>query len=247
MRTGSSSCATDASSARWTRRRSRTTRMIRLMIGRDLKSLYVAARRAAGRRRARDRWTCAPRPIPDRAVSLDRSRAARFSALPGWSARAARELARAIFGIDPPLGGGIRLRGEPIDVALAARGDRRAASISCRRTASAPACSSTSRSPRTSRCPICAPIRASTIVLARAGDGERRARRRSGSTSAPPTSSPMSARYPAATSRRSCWRAGSRCGRASSSSTSRRAGSTSAPRTRSTSSCESSPTTASPS
>ena len=35
-----------------------------------------------------------------------------------------------------------------------------AASTWCRRTASAPACCSTSRSPRTSRCPICSPMRA---------------------------------------------------------------------------------------
>ena len=41
----------------------RHDRMIRLMIGRDLKSLYIAAGRAARRKHARDQEACAPRPI----------------------------------------------------------------------------------------------------------------------------------------------------------------------------------------
>ena len=55
------------------------------------------------------------------------------------------------------------------------------------------------------------------------------------------------ARCRAATSKRSCWRSGFRCGRASLFSTSRRGASTSARRARSTKSCANSPTPGSPS
>ena len=70
------------------------------------------------------------------------------------------ELARAVFGIDRPLGGAIRLDGAAARDRARRATPSTAASTSCPRTASAPASCSTCRSPRTSRCRTCRPIAA---------------------------------------------------------------------------------------
>ena len=87
--------------------------MIRLMIGRDLKSLYIAAGRVhpAGR----------PARYRGRA-HIDLSRTARepevrrgeILGLAGLVGSGRTELARAVFGIDRLRGGVIRLEGQPI-------------------------------------------------------------------------------------------------------------------------------------
>ena len=59
------------------------------MIGRDLKSLYHAAGRAAAASASSSSSACAPRPIPDRSGQPRRPAAARSWALPAWSAPAA--------------------------------------------------------------------------------------------------------------------------------------------------------------
>ncbi len=87
-------------------------RMIRLMIGRDLKSLYVppAAQPGAGALEIVDARTAT---YPDRAVSLT-VRRGEILGLAGLVGSGRTELARAVFGIDRLLGGGIFLDGEPI-------------------------------------------------------------------------------------------------------------------------------------
>jgi len=89
--------------------------MIRLMIGRDLKSLYVppkappgdVALEVAGLRTS---------VYPDHAVSLT-VRAGEILGLAGLVGSGRSELARVIFGVDPLLAGTIRLMGEPVSVA----------------------------------------------------------------------------------------------------------------------------------
>ena len=124
-------------SANWRAARSRTTRMIRMMIGRDLKSLYMPPERAARRRGARDR-----RPA-DRRLSRPRgrpvaARAARSSAWPAWSAPAAPSSPAPSSASTAGSAARLRLDGEPVAIALAARRHRRTASSWSRRTASAP-------------------------------------------------------------------------------------------------------------
>jgi ribose transport system ATP-binding protein len=89
--------------------------MIRLMIGRDLRSIYKPPAAAAGR------------PIlavaglrtgtyPERAVDLE-VRRGEILGLAGLIGAGRTELARAIFGVDRALGGTIRLDGAPVAVA----------------------------------------------------------------------------------------------------------------------------------
>jgi ribose transport system ATP-binding protein len=89
--------------------------MIRLMIGRDLRSLYVPPAAPPGEKvlEIADLQTPA---YPDRSVSLD-VRSGEILGLAGLVGSGRTELARATFGIDAPLGGSIRLNGEPIIVA----------------------------------------------------------------------------------------------------------------------------------
>lgn len=89
--------------------------MIRLMIGRDLKSLYVPPAAAPGDSVLQiiDAVTDT---YPDRAVSLS-VRRGEILGLAGLVGSGRTELARAVFGIDRLRGGAIRLDGEPIRIA----------------------------------------------------------------------------------------------------------------------------------
>jgi ribose transport system ATP-binding protein len=86
--------------------------MIRLMIGRDLKSLYIEPASAPGAStlEIRELRTAT---YPGRAVRLA-VRRGEILGLAGLVGSGRTALARAIFGIDAPLGGGLRLEGEPI-------------------------------------------------------------------------------------------------------------------------------------
>ncbi len=88
--------------------------MIRLMIGRDLKALYIPpkAAPAAGCEIAELRTSA----FADRTVSLD-VRGGEILGLAGLVGSGRTSLARTLFGIDPPLGGSIRLNGKPLSVA----------------------------------------------------------------------------------------------------------------------------------
>ncbi|MGC2778406.1 MAG: sugar ABC transporter ATP-binding protein [Bradyrhizobium sp.] len=86
--------------------------MIRLMIGRDLKSRYVPPAAPPGDT-VLDIVDAVTQTYPERAVSLQ-VRRGEILGLAGLVGSGRTELARAIFGVDPLQGGGIRLEGEPI-------------------------------------------------------------------------------------------------------------------------------------
>jgi ribose transport system ATP-binding protein len=86
--------------------------MIRLMIGRDLKSLYIPPASPPGAAALEmDKVTTTA--YPDNAVSLD-TRAGEILGLAGLMGSGRTELARAIFGIDPLHGGTVRLNGAAV-------------------------------------------------------------------------------------------------------------------------------------
>jgi ribose transport system ATP-binding protein len=89
--------------------------MIRLMIGRDLKSLYTPPAAPPGDRALEivDAETAA---WPGCRVSLD-LRQGEILGLAGLVGSGRTELARAVFGVDRLLGGAIRLGGEPLAIA----------------------------------------------------------------------------------------------------------------------------------
>ena len=89
-------------------------RMIRLMIGRDLKALYTPPGRAPGP--GLEVRGLRTRAFPDREVELEVQRG-EILGLAGLIGSGRTELACALFGIDPPLGGTIRLDGREITVA----------------------------------------------------------------------------------------------------------------------------------
>jgi ribose transport system ATP-binding protein len=89
--------------------------MIRLMIGRDLKSLYIPPQAAPGAAalELEDFRTTA---FPDHPVSLTLRRG-EILGLAGLVGAGRTELARAIFGIDRPVSGTIRIDGQSVAIA----------------------------------------------------------------------------------------------------------------------------------
>jgi ribose transport system ATP-binding protein len=88
--------------------------MIRLMIGRDLKSLYSPPAAPPGES-VLDIVEAVTATYPDRAVSLS-VRRGEILGLAGLVGSGRTELARAVFGVDPLRSGAIRLDGEPVRV-----------------------------------------------------------------------------------------------------------------------------------
>jgi ribose transport system ATP-binding protein len=86
--------------------------MIRLMIGRDLKSLYIPPKVAPGASTLEIEGLRTAT-YPDQAVSLE-VRSGEILGLAGLVGSGRTELARAVFGIDAPLGGTLRLDGAPV-------------------------------------------------------------------------------------------------------------------------------------
>jgi ribose transport system ATP-binding protein len=89
--------------------------MIRLMIGRDLKSLYIPPAAPPGEV-ALDLAEIRTAAFPGQAVTLA-IRAGEILGLAGLVGSGRTELARAIFGIDRRLGGRVTLFGRPLDIA----------------------------------------------------------------------------------------------------------------------------------
>jgi ribose transport system ATP-binding protein len=85
--------------------------MIRLMIGRDLKSIYTAPARPAGAPVLELDGVITPA-WPGRAVTLQ-VRSGEILGLAGLVGSGRTELACAVFGIDPPLAGRIAVNGRP--------------------------------------------------------------------------------------------------------------------------------------
>ena len=102
--------------------------MIRLMIGRDLKSLYIPPKSPPG---ADVLEVAGLRTLshPGHAVSLS-LRAGEILGMAGLIGAGRTELARAVFGVDPALGGEIRLNGKRRLHSFAQRCDR-ARRLSC--------------------------------------------------------------------------------------------------------------------
>ena len=183
--------------------------MIRLMIGRDLKALYIAAGRAARRAACSSSTSVRTAPIPT-TRSTSRVRRGEILGLAGLVGSGRTELARAVFGIDALLGGAIRLDGEPVAIALAARRDR-------------PRHLSGAGGPQALR-PAARLLDRREHLAARPASATRAATDRADAAPKPPTPSssaaswtsgrrrsrPRSARCRAATSRRSCWPSGCR-------------------------------------
>ena len=88
--------------------------MIRLMIGRDLKSLYVPPAAPPGSS-VLDIEAMRTATYPDAARQLERAQG-EILGLAGLVGAGRTELARAVFGIDRPAAGAVRLDGEPIVV-----------------------------------------------------------------------------------------------------------------------------------
>ena len=91
--------------------------MIRLMIGRDLKSLYVPPRSPPTEEGCTLTELVTPA-FPDRHLSLS-VRRGEILGLAGLVGSGRTSLARTLFGIDPALGGEIRLHGRPVRVGSA--------------------------------------------------------------------------------------------------------------------------------
>jgi ribose transport system ATP-binding protein len=88
--------------------------MIRLMIGRDLKSLYIPPA-APPREDALDLAEVRTTAFPGQSVTLA-LRAGEILGLAGLVGSGRTELARAVFGIDRRLGGRIKLSGQPLEI-----------------------------------------------------------------------------------------------------------------------------------
>ncbi|MFC7555092.1 sugar ABC transporter ATP-binding protein [Pseudoroseomonas wenyumeiae] len=203
--------------------------MIRLMIGRDLRSLYTPPARAPGEGglELRGLRTTA---FPERAVDLH-IRPGEILGLAGLVGSGRTSLARTLFGIDPALGGDIRLHGKALRITEPAQAvaagiylvpeDRKAAGLVL----------DLSIVQNVTLANLPAYARLGLVDRSR----KRWQARRSASpcTSRRPPAPSRRARCRAATSRRWCWANGSACLPASCSSTSRRAASMSVPVARS--------------
>ena len=88
--------------------------MVRLMIGRDLRSLYIPPQAPPGAA-ALEIGGFRTDTYPDQAVDLD-LRHGEILGLAGLVGSGRTELARAIFGIDRPLGGALKINGKPVDI-----------------------------------------------------------------------------------------------------------------------------------
>jgi ribose transport system ATP-binding protein len=86
--------------------------MIRMMIGRDLRSLYIAPRRAPGPSVLEIAGLRTPS-HPEHAVDLA-LRAGEILGMAGLVGAGRSELALAVFGVDRPAGGALRLDGRPL-------------------------------------------------------------------------------------------------------------------------------------
>jgi ribose transport system ATP-binding protein len=91
--------------------------MVRMMIGRDLKSLYIPPK-AAPRPKGLEVADLVTGAFPDRAVSLS-IRFGEILGLAGLIGSGRTSLAQAIFGVQPALGGTITLDGAPVAVRTA--------------------------------------------------------------------------------------------------------------------------------
>jgi ribose transport system ATP-binding protein len=89
--------------------------MIRLMIGRDLKALYTPPKRSP-QPGGCDIAGLVTSAFPDRQIDLSVQRG-EILGLAGLVGAGRTSLARAVFGVDPPLGGEIRIDHTPFDVA----------------------------------------------------------------------------------------------------------------------------------
>ena len=196
------------------RARSAHDRMIRLMIGRDLKSLYLPPAAPPGAS-ALEIVEARTATYPAHSVNLA-VRRGEILGLAGLIGAGRTELARAVFGIDRLLGGGVRLDGEPVaDRARRATPSPRGIYLVPEdRKARGPAARLLHRREHLAAA-TCRPTRAARWCSARRGARQRRG-------AAAPARHPRaerrrrrSARSRAATSRRWCWRSGCRCSRAS--------------------------------
>ncbi|SEE31849.1 monosaccharide ABC transporter ATP-binding protein, CUT2 family [Rhizobiales bacterium GAS191] len=88
--------------------------MIRLMIGRDLKSLYTAPKQARGHA-VLDIEALRTSAYPQREVSLQ-LHAGEILGMAGLVGAGRSELARAVFGVDAMLAGAVRLQGESLAI-----------------------------------------------------------------------------------------------------------------------------------
>jgi ribose transport system ATP-binding protein len=97
--------------------------MVRLMIGRDLRSVYLPPSRPPGGNvlSARGVRTGAH---PSQGVDLD-VHAGEILGLAGLVGSGRTEFARVVFGIDPRLGGTVSLSGEPVEIGCSAEAVRR--------------------------------------------------------------------------------------------------------------------------
>jgi ribose transport system ATP-binding protein len=89
--------------------------MTRLMIGRDLKSLYTPPARPPAAQGGLELQGLVTQAYPDRAVDLA-IRPGEILGLAGLVGAGRTSLARALFGIEPPLGGAMQLDGKPVRV-----------------------------------------------------------------------------------------------------------------------------------